>query len=249
MWATWFRALGDPSRIVILNLLATAGRAMSVGEIVERLGLAQSTVSHHLKILGRSGSSLVDREATSSWWRVNERCLACFPSAAEVVMGRVPVGVAPWDEPTRLRQQGGAMNEPNSIEAEVRRYYATPRSPPQKGRRRAVAPRPSTSAPACTTTWRGSPTRPRWPASGAATRSPWPTSTPVKWCSISAPAAGSTCCCRPAGSGHRQALRGGLHRRDARPGPPQRRRGRRRQRRVPGGPHRRRAAAGRARST
>ena len=24
-WATWFRALGDPTRIVILNLLATAG--------------------------------------------------------------------------------------------------------------------------------------------------------------------------------------------------------------------------------
>ena len=99
MWATWFRALGDPSRIVILNLLATAGRAMTVGEIVDELGLAQSTVSHHLKILGDVRFILVQRDRTTSWWRINERCLSCFPTAAEVVMGRVPVDVAPWDEP------------------------------------------------------------------------------------------------------------------------------------------------------
>jgi DNA-binding transcriptional ArsR family regulator len=97
-WASWFRALGDPSRILILNLLATADRPMSVGEIVADLDLAQSTVSHHLKILGDVGFALVDRQVTSSWWRVNERCLACFPSAAEVVMGVVPEGVAPWDQ-------------------------------------------------------------------------------------------------------------------------------------------------------
>ena len=99
MWATWFRALGDPSRIVILNLLATAGRAMTVGEIVNEVGLAQSTVSHHLKILGDVRFLLVERDGMTSWWRINERCLSCFPTAAELVMGRIPVGVAPWDEP------------------------------------------------------------------------------------------------------------------------------------------------------
>ena len=89
-WALWFRALGDPSRLLILNLLAQADRPMSVGEIVDELDLAQSTVSHHLKTLGDVGFVLVDREVTSSWWRVNDRCLECFPSAAEVVMGRAP---------------------------------------------------------------------------------------------------------------------------------------------------------------
>jgi DNA-binding transcriptional ArsR family regulator len=97
-WASWFRVLGDPSRIVILNLLATTKRAMSVGEIVNEVDLVQSTVSHHLKILGEVGFVLVDREGTSSRWRVNERCLACFPSTAEVVMGRLRAGVAPWQE-------------------------------------------------------------------------------------------------------------------------------------------------------
>jgi DNA-binding transcriptional ArsR family regulator len=104
-WASWFRALGDPSRILLLNLLATAARPLSLREIVERVDLAQSTVSHHLKVLAEVGFVLVDREATLSWWRVNDRCLSCFPSAAEVVMGRVPVGAAPWDEPTTSQRR------------------------------------------------------------------------------------------------------------------------------------------------
>jgi DNA-binding transcriptional ArsR family regulator len=96
-WASWFRALGDPSRILILNLLAKVDEPMSVGEIVEELDLAQSTVSHHLKTLADVGFVLVEREGTTSWWRVNERCITCFPSAAEVVMGRVAAGVTPWE--------------------------------------------------------------------------------------------------------------------------------------------------------
>jgi DNA-binding transcriptional ArsR family regulator len=97
-WATWFRALGDPTRILILNLLATAGRPMSVAEIVDAVDVGQSTVSHHLKILGDVRFLLVEREGTSSRWRMNELCLDCFPTAAELVMGRCPVD-APWQQP------------------------------------------------------------------------------------------------------------------------------------------------------
>ncbi len=97
-WATWFRALGDPTRILILNLLANEARPMSVAEIVEAVDVGQSTVSHHLKILGDVRFLLVDREGTSSWWRINDRCLDCFPTAAELVMGRLPTH-APWDQP------------------------------------------------------------------------------------------------------------------------------------------------------
>lgn len=94
-WATRFKALGDPTRILILNLLATAGRPMTVAEIVEAVDVGQSTVSHHLKILGAVRFLLVEREGTSSWWRINDHCLECFPTAAEVVMGRAP-SVARW---------------------------------------------------------------------------------------------------------------------------------------------------------
>lgn len=99
-WATWFKALGDATRLLILNLLATSGRPWSVNEIVEVVDVSQSTVSHHLKTLAEVGFVLVEREGTTSLWRVNERCLSCFPSTAELVMGRVPAA-APWTEATR----------------------------------------------------------------------------------------------------------------------------------------------------
>ena len=96
-WAGWFKALGDPTRILILHLLATEARPMTTGEVVAAMDVGQSTVSHHLQILGETCFVLVERSGTQSWWRINERCMASFPSAAELIMGRLPL-VAPWDE-------------------------------------------------------------------------------------------------------------------------------------------------------
>lgn len=87
VWASWFRALGDPSRILVLNLLAAKAEPMSVGEIVEALDIGQSTVSHHLKQLTEVGFVLLEERGTSNLYRVNDLCLECFPTAAELVMG------------------------------------------------------------------------------------------------------------------------------------------------------------------
>ena len=94
-WASWFRALGDPSRIVILNLLATTDRAMTVGEIVDAVDIGQSTVSHHLKTLAETGFVHVAISGTSSLYEINRACLESFPTAAETVMGKVSA-IAPW---------------------------------------------------------------------------------------------------------------------------------------------------------
>ena len=120
VWASWFRALGDASRVLILNRLALARRAMTVGEVVEALDIGQSTVSHHLKLLAETGFVHVERRGNASLYRVNERCLDCFPSAAEVVMGQLPRSdplpgacAAPWQVAsdaavtTGSRAQGG----------------------------------------------------------------------------------------------------------------------------------------------
>ncbi|HEX6570328.1 MAG TPA: metalloregulator ArsR/SmtB family transcription factor [Acidimicrobiales bacterium] len=115
VWAGWFRALGDASRVLILNRLAVARRPMTVGEIVESVDVGQSTVSHHLKLLAETGFVLAERRANTSLFRVNERCLAIFPSAAEVVMGRLPrydprpgACAAPWQTDT---EQNGDSDE------------------------------------------------------------------------------------------------------------------------------------------
>jgi ArsR family transcriptional regulator, cadmium/lead-responsive transcriptional repressor len=48
--AKYFRGLGDPSRLRILALLRAEGE-LSVGGLVERLGLSQPKVSNHLACL------------------------------------------------------------------------------------------------------------------------------------------------------------------------------------------------------
>jgi ArsR family transcriptional regulator len=89
-WARCFQSLGDPSRILILHLLATSGAPMTVGEITDALDIGQSTVSHHLKKLADVRFVLVDHDGNSSYYRVNERCVAALPTAAQLVMGQVP---------------------------------------------------------------------------------------------------------------------------------------------------------------
>jgi DNA-binding transcriptional ArsR family regulator len=89
-YARWFQALADPTRVVICNLLADAGRAMSVGEIVEAVDIGQSTVSHHLKLLAEVGFVQATPQGTARLYRFNRRCLEAFPTAAELVMGRLP---------------------------------------------------------------------------------------------------------------------------------------------------------------
>ncbi|WP_243769961.1 ArsR/SmtB family transcription factor [Amycolatopsis acidicola] len=87
-YAGWFRALADPTRVQILNLLAAAGRPMTVGEIVEDVPIGQSTVSAHLKVLTAARFVLAEPRGTARLYRVNQRCVSCFPTAADVVMGR-----------------------------------------------------------------------------------------------------------------------------------------------------------------
>lgn len=89
VWASWFAAIGDPTRVLILHTLSTASAPMTVGEITDQLDVGQSTISHHLAKLADVGFALVERVGTASFWRVNQNCLSRFPSAAEIVMGNV----------------------------------------------------------------------------------------------------------------------------------------------------------------
>lgn len=93
LFASWFQALSDPTRIRILNLLSTTGGEHGVGAIIATLELRQSTASHHLKVLHDVGFLRRRRHGTSVLYRVNANCLERFPSAADTVMGRLRVDV------------------------------------------------------------------------------------------------------------------------------------------------------------
>ena len=63
--ADLFKVLGDPARVRIVNLIATAGGAVCACDINDALELAQPTVSHHLKKLTEVG--LLAREQRGKW--------------------------------------------------------------------------------------------------------------------------------------------------------------------------------------
>jgi DNA-binding transcriptional ArsR family regulator len=99
LYASWFRCLADPTRIQILNLLARERRPLAVGEIVAAVDVGQSTVSEHLRRLAETCFVLVEHRGSSSLFRINERCIACFPSAAELVMGEAGPDSLPAPRP------------------------------------------------------------------------------------------------------------------------------------------------------
>ena len=63
--AELFKALGDPTRVRILNLIARSGGEVCACDLNEPVGLAQPTVSHHLKRLVDAG--LLEREQRGKW--------------------------------------------------------------------------------------------------------------------------------------------------------------------------------------
>lgn len=87
-YASWFKALADGTRVQIVSLLARAGQPMSVGQVVAAVEVGQSTVSAHLRVLAEVGFVLVEGRGAARYYRINDACVECFPTAADVVMGR-----------------------------------------------------------------------------------------------------------------------------------------------------------------
>jgi predicted transcriptional regulator len=103
-FAGWFKALADPTRVQVVSLLARRGEPMSVGEIVAAVPVGQSTVSAHLKVLSGVRFVLAEHRGAATYYRINQACVECFPTAADIVMGRpapaqpVPAAASPGEE-------------------------------------------------------------------------------------------------------------------------------------------------------
>jgi ArsR family transcriptional regulator len=64
--ATRFKALGDPTRVRLLSMVAAHdGNEACVCDLTAPVGLSQPTVSHHLKILVEAG--LLSRAKRGIW--------------------------------------------------------------------------------------------------------------------------------------------------------------------------------------
>jgi ArsR family transcriptional regulator, arsenate/arsenite/antimonite-responsive transcriptional repressor len=82
--ATVFKALADPARVKILNLLATSDSPVCACEFEPKLRLAQATVSHHLQKLTNAG--LLNREQRGKWayFSINRAATAALSDLLEV---------------------------------------------------------------------------------------------------------------------------------------------------------------------
>jgi len=82
--AAMFRALAEPARVKIVNLLATTEQPVCACEFEPALGLAQPTVSHHLKKLTDAG--LLEREQRGRWayFSLNREALARVAGLVEL---------------------------------------------------------------------------------------------------------------------------------------------------------------------
>ena len=68
-----FRALGDESRMQILELLKD--REMCAGDLLKSLSIVQSTFSHHIKILVEAGIVRCRRQGKWSYYSIDKETL------------------------------------------------------------------------------------------------------------------------------------------------------------------------------
>ena len=78
--AVRLEALGNPTRLRLYRVLVRAGpQGLPVGIVQQRLGLAASTLSHHLHRLIGTGLVRQRREGTTL------HCEACYPAMEETL--------------------------------------------------------------------------------------------------------------------------------------------------------------------
>jgi len=74
-YARLFKALGHPTRLAIVGLLAGAGRELCACELESQFELGQPAVSHHLRILREGGWVTAERRGTWVYYALERAAL------------------------------------------------------------------------------------------------------------------------------------------------------------------------------
>jgi ArsR family transcriptional regulator len=90
-FAPMFKALGDPVRLRLLSMIASAGGGeVCVCDLTGEFSLTGPTISHHLKVLREAGLVDSDRRGTWVYYRLVPAALALLAGLLDVT--GVPVG-------------------------------------------------------------------------------------------------------------------------------------------------------------
>lgn len=112
--ANVFKALSDENRLKILELLRQGEKCGS--ELLEKLSIGQSTLSHHLKLMCVSGIIKSRKSGTSTYYAINpDGASNAVSLLAEITGSTLPSAEAPKkEEDTKeiknIRQNGSRPN-------------------------------------------------------------------------------------------------------------------------------------------
>ena len=87
-YATWFKALADGTRVQVVSLLARSGKPLTVKQIAAAVPVGPvhrvraPAAARRGRVRARRGTRHV------RLYRINSNCVECFPTAADLVMGR-----------------------------------------------------------------------------------------------------------------------------------------------------------------
>lgn len=97
-YTKFFKALGEPTRLQILKLLAK--RELCVCDLMEELNMNQPRISQHLKVLKEAG---VVKERKQAQWSYYSLCCADFQAFIEAFVEFINEGCG--------KANGGEVNE------------------------------------------------------------------------------------------------------------------------------------------
>ncbi|MFI5492125.1 ArsR/SmtB family transcription factor [Actinoplanes sp. NPDC051859] len=90
-FAPMFKALGDPVRLRLLSMIASAGGGeVCVCDLAGSFDLTGPTISHHLKVLREAGLVDSDRRGTWVYYRMVPSALAILAELLDVTTEATP---------------------------------------------------------------------------------------------------------------------------------------------------------------
>lgn len=109
--AALLKALADPARVRLVNLLATSPEPICVCDFTQPLGLSQPTVSHHLHKLREAGLVHVQRRGTWAYYWLDRDAMNRLTAILDLDLRSQPAGERAGDR---------APDQPNPVIAQSR---------------------------------------------------------------------------------------------------------------------------------
>jgi ArsR family transcriptional regulator len=91
--AETFKALSDPTRLRLIKLLSEGGGALCVNALARRLGVTQSTVSQHLRVLRHAGLVRGERRGPFVHYSLHREALEGYKARLQETLGEAFVVV------------------------------------------------------------------------------------------------------------------------------------------------------------